>query len=937
MFRFVIQKMISKKWMVLALLIGNILLISITGSNAMYNTAVLQRGLTQDLTAYMEESNNNPGLITVNTTSNYADKHETFEAAEVVRGMADAFGVDARETVEYYYLNASHAKADFERKGGMVKQLTLGYMKDIEDHIELVGGKMYSDTPDEEGCVEVIVSEKGLAMMKLTLNETFTMENLVMENGKNIRIKVVGVFRNSAEDDPYWVKEPVALQRECLMSGEIFSALFFTDVNEVSLRSDLHTILDYTQLRGDRAKEYLELSAAYNDHFWKINGQNYRDYFSTTLTAFDKESAKVTMTLWVLQVPIFTLLAAFIFMVSKQMLDMEQNEIAVLKSRGASRAQIILTYLLQSAVLAAISLVLGLPLGVYIMQVLGSANAFMEFVHRTALPVHIDGRVFLFCGLAALLSIAAMVLPVFKHSKVTIVNHKQKKHRKSDAPLWQRIFLDVIVLGAALYALYSYNGQKQELSQQVADGAALEPLLFISSSLFMIGAALFSLRILPIITSLLYRIFKKHWSPAMYAAFLQVIRTRYSQSFIMVFLILTIALGIFNAQAARTINTVEEEEIKYTNGADVALMEIWKDPNGYAQNPYSGTSYQTQDFSRYQTLEGVEAVTKVMRVPGCEVSATGMSLRVKNNDHVELMGIHTKEFGEIAWFKDGLLQSHFYDYLNAMAHNSRALLVSRNFETEHNLKLGEAIHFRLPNGKGGSGTIYGFIDYWPGYSPKTYGGVIGDPFSATENYLIVANLNRLQADWGELPYEVWMKMEDSSQPVYDFAKENYLYFEKFNDTSARIVEMKNDPIFQGTNGILTVGFVVVLILCSVGFLIYWILSIKSRSLQFGIYRAMGLSMREVITMLIGEQIFISGTSLATGVLVGTLTSKLYIPLIQIAYASYDNALPLRLVSETSDMVRLAVIVGVMIIVCMLILSWLISKMKIAQALKLGED
>ena len=34
---------------------------------------------------------------------------------------------------------------------------------------------------------------------------------------------------------------------------------------------------------------------------------------------------------------------------------------------------------------------------------------------------------------------------------------------------------------------------------------------------------------------------------------------------------------------------------------------------------------------------------------------------------------------------------------------------------------------------------------------------------------------------------------------------------------------------------------------------------------------------------------------------------------------------------------LYVIVGVMIVICMVILGWLISKMKIAQALKLGED
>ena len=36
MLRFVLRKMVNKKWMVFALLIGNILLVSITAANAMY-------------------------------------------------------------------------------------------------------------------------------------------------------------------------------------------------------------------------------------------------------------------------------------------------------------------------------------------------------------------------------------------------------------------------------------------------------------------------------------------------------------------------------------------------------------------------------------------------------------------------------------------------------------------------------------------------------------------------------------------------------------------------------------------------------------------------------------------------------------------------------------------------------------------------------------
>ena len=63
MLRFVIRKMVSKKWMVLALLIGNILLVSITASNPMYTQAVLQRTLLTSFNNYLAEKNRNPGVF----------------------------------------------------------------------------------------------------------------------------------------------------------------------------------------------------------------------------------------------------------------------------------------------------------------------------------------------------------------------------------------------------------------------------------------------------------------------------------------------------------------------------------------------------------------------------------------------------------------------------------------------------------------------------------------------------------------------------------------------------------------------------------------------------------------------------------------------------------------------------------------------------------
>ena len=149
--------------------------------------------------------------------------------------------------------------------------------------------------------------------------------------------------------------------------------------------------------------------------------------------------------------------------------------------------------------------------------------------------------------------------------------------------------------------------------------------------------------------------------------------------------------------------------------------------------------------------------------------------------------------------------------------------------------------------------------------------------------------------------------------------------------------MKNDPVIQGTNGILTVGFVVALTLCAVGFLIYWVLSVSDRALQFGIYRAMGMSMKEITGMLLCEQICVSGLGVAAGVGVGMLASRLYIPLVQLAYAPADTVIPLEISGGAGDLIRLLVSVGGMIAVCMVILGLIIRNMQISQALKLGED
>lgn len=939
--------MLNKKWMVASLLIGNILLVAIAASSPMYSQAVLQRLLTQTLSSRLTDTNVYPGTITVkgsfsqSPSSGQGNLEHFRQAEEIIAGMPEKFELPLSQSVTQYATNSSQAVSLQNRDDAKKeKSLRLGFLSGLENHITLTAGRECSPELTKDGIMEVLVNERTLIEQDLLLNEVLEFSRLSGKDGSPVRVQVVGVFKNSSADDLYWTTAANSYSDFCFAPEALFrSVIADGDAPTASLNAIWTVMMDYRAMRGDRVSHILSTLAQYRAELKSLLRQDITSTFQALLEAYQPQASKLNITLSVLQVPIFLLLGAFIFMVSQQMLGMEQNEISVLKSRGAKKRHILSVYLEQSLVIGLISLCLGIPLGVLICQLLGASSAFLEFVQRKALSVELSPTSLFFALGAGVISIAAMVLPVFRYANVTIVAHKQRKNRKSGAPWWQKCFLDVILLAVSLYGLYSFENQKQAIAQRVLDGGALDPLLYGSSSLFMLGAGLLGIRLVPMVIRLIFALGKKWWSPALYTSFVRVLRTRGSQGFIMIFLVLTISMGIFNAEAARTINQNAERKIRYSTGADVVVQEEWPNNGGGGSSMAPGglstpeeLIYYEPDYGKYNDISGVVSHTKVQTVNSASVSTDNG--RVNN---VQVMGINTKEFGETAWFQESLLPVHWYQYLNAISQNARAVLVSSNFQSTYGYQTGDIITYSNKDGKSIRGIIYGFVDYWPTYAPVVRTKNSDGLYTEKPNYLIVAHFSQLQSAWGVTPYQIWFKMADSSRPLYDFAEQTATKFTLFQDTQAQLTKLKNDPIYQGTNGILTVSFIVVLLLCCTGFLIYWILSIQSRVLQFGIFRAMGMSMREILSMLIAEQIFISGSSIGIGILVGRLTSRFFIPLIQIAYTSADQVLPLEVVSTMADSLRLFGVIAFMIALCMVILGILISRIRISQALKLGED
>ncbi len=942
MFRFVLRKILNKKWMLLSLLIGNILLVGVAVANPMYSKAILQRTLIRQLGDYFVENNINPGSVMVknNYYSNNTGKsmNNIKHAEELLAQMIGELNIPSLATVTSYKLNEKaipDVQIEGEKEEHMIK---LFCSSEIEDHINITYGEMYN-AEIKDRVIEAIVNERTFVENNLVIGSEFELLGLTEKQEEPYRLKIVGIFESLDEQEPYWETAPSYWSDTYVIDKGLFEKVVIGSEKKLYFSVAWYGVLDYQQMKAKEADRVLEITQRYQEAFKKKNINGFWPYYREILENFVLQAKKLNTTIRVLQIPIFVLLAAFIFMVSRQMLDMEQNEIAVFKSRGASRAQIVKLYILQSLLIALVGIVAGIPLGALICKILGSSNAFLEFVKRTALVVTLDTNVWIFALVVAVFAMGTMVFPVIKATNITIVRSKREKNRKKKRPFWQTIYLDVILLGISCYGLYQFYGQEDYLAQQVLDGASLDPVLYLSSSLFMLGSGLLILRVLPWLIWLVFSLGKRWWSPSAYVSFLKVMRSGQNHGFIVVFLVLTVSMGIFSTRTARTINANNEERINYNVGTDIVLQEQWADNSSAADEDIMGSSIGTEDityiepdFGKYTELEGVEKATKVL------VEENGsVSLEKGRLNGVQIMGIHTKEFGEVAWFKESLLSVHWYELLNAMSANVGNILVSGNFRDLYGYKVGDVLSYNNKNGDSVRGVISGFVDYWPTYAPYTRTKGMDGIYKQSDHFLIVANLAQLQSAWGITPYQVWIKVKDSTQFIYDYANESGTQFIMFKDRAAELVTQKNDPVFQGTNGILTIGFIIVLLLCAVGFLIYWILSIQSRTLQFGIFRAMGMSGREVLGMLVNEQIFISGTSICGGVLVGHLAAKWFVPLIQIAYSSADRVLPLEIISNSQDYFRLGAMIGLMICVCMIVLGILISRIKITQALKLGED
>ncbi len=913
------------------MLLGSLLLIATVVSFPLYRTAAFDRMLQDEMETWTRQQGDWPAMNTITLISKKDGGGKTISKVEsLMSEIYDKLGVREKETVYYYSLAKADISSLMNRSDEKAVSLRLSSLSGLPRHASMLAGQMYSeDGLDEDGNIEVVISQTCMVDAGLLVGETLEYDALKGPDGNKIRLKVTGVYEEATAGDFYWQNTPEELNMVCFMEENLFHDMFTGEnAGKYTITCTYYSMFEYGDLRAtDVAQicEYTDYLTQESPYRSTLKEPPYREI----LDGFEKKQSRIEATLFILQVPVLILLAAFLFMISGQMYDMERNEISVLKSRGSSGGQIFRLYLYQSLFLTLLGALGGIPLGTVFCRFLGSARNFLEFEAKGQMQLvwTLDA---VYYGIAAVgVCILIMTLPALKHSRLTIVKLKQQKALKKRS-WWEICFLDIICLAVAAYGYYSFSRNQSALVEDVLMGKALDPLLYISSSLFIVGMGLLFLRLQPLLVKGIYALGRGFWRPASYASFMEIIGNGRKQQFIMLFMILTVSLGMFHATVARTILQNAQANVEYLDAADVIIREVWN-TNASSNGETAGElRYYEPDYSKYAGLGSARSYTRVIRDEQAYVPYQG-----SERQQITLLGIHTREFGENTWLDQELLGRHYYELLNELAVEPTGVLVSRNFQTQ----MEYTIRYYSNSKKEVRGKIVDFVDYFPGYEPTTVSLSAEGEVTTKDNYLVIANYSALQKSLGTVPYEVWISLKEGqdSQELYQWVLDNDVHVVRYVDRAADLEKSVTDPLMQGTNGILTMGFIVTLILCAVGYLIYWIMSIRSREMMFGVLRASGMHKGEMFFMLINEQIFSGVFAILGGIGIGHLSSRMFVPILQTAYAASNQVLPMELITRQSDMLRLYGVVAGVMALCLVVLIVIVFRMNVAKALKLGEE
>ncbi len=827
-------------------------------------------------------------------------------------------------------LMPSEGDTRYKSSQAMINTVNLVYIANATDQLAFPAGDPLGDYPPAAPeTLDVWMHANLAAEMGVHVGEQFRIAVNLRQAPRKIIIR--GFWHSKDPKDRFWFNNPdTNLRTGLLVTRGGYLAFVEPMIAAKAGFVNWHIILDDQAMNPAYASRY---ATGFERGMVVINqylpGAKLDVSPLDPLKLFVRRQSTLTLVLLGFNLPALGFLLYFLLLIALILARWQRRETALLVSRGMSLPTVLGLTLLEELLLFVVGVPLGIGFGMVLARGMGYTISFLRFVQRTPLPVSLQGISYTLLALALVVALLSRLLPMIGAARQSVVEQAREGARPLRPPFWQRIYLDVVLVLPTYYA-YDQLLKRGTLALRASDGPDQlfqDPLLVLVPVLFILTAALLTMRLFPWLMRLLDLIASRTPWLTLHLALRQLGRN--SQSYINPLLLVAVALGmgVYTRSMAASLDQWLVDQVRYRIGADITFLpapplQASTDSNASAPDPekIAGFIPPQADFLR---LPGVKGATRVGDYPMRLITSNG-------EEQGRMLAIDRTDFSTVAWFRRDFARESLGGLMNELAVAPENILVTQKFLNDHQSHLGDKVNIQVKLADAvsyrGTFTIAGLYRYFPTVQP--------------EEMTVIANLDYLFAEAGsDFLHQIWLRMaaDADGKVLLEAVRAQGIEPARVRDAKATLAIEQAKFERVGIFGTLSVGFLAASVMAVLALLVHSYASLQERLYQFGVMRAMGLLHRQVVGQVVLEYALLTLYGALIGAMIGLSTAETFAPFFRIPDQAGVPPPPLIPVVQQEASLQLALLFVLgMVLVEMIVLIRALST-RLFDALRMGHQ
>ncbi|MCH9009331.1 MAG: hypothetical protein IIC21_01735 [Chloroflexi bacterium] len=383
----------------------------------------------------------------------------------------------------------------------------------LPEYIEILPGGRFPneralDNPNVPFELEALVSVEAAEAFGVGVGDRLSVVPYWTDRLDYAGVVISGLFRRKDADAEYWYLDDTLFKAST--SGSFRTVPFY--ISELTFMEELGAAF------RDMDSSYSFLLAVDPDRINADNSTFTRGQIATMkarlssdlfsyrqVTELDDALAEYDQRLFFSKIPMFVILVLisvvilyYVVTLSSLLVEQQKGEIALLRSRGASSAQVLAVFVLEGATISLLAIIAAPLIAAATISALGFTPAFSALSDGDRLTVTITGGAYMMSALGGLLSFAALMIPAVQASRVGVARHRQLSARPTADPFFQRFYLDVMLLFVSVFLFRQLSEQGSVVATGLFGDVAVNQILLAVPALILVAFALVLLRLFPL-------------------------------------------------------------------------------------------------------------------------------------------------------------------------------------------------------------------------------------------------------------------------------------------------------------------------------------------------------------------------------------------------------------------------------------------------------